>query len=76
MRMFGSVLIMTGHPIGPRGVASKLKGPRKCSHADISGETVDFWRRLSVSSVCGRSLSQRKLGNESEIPARIVKNEL
>ena len=64
---------MMGHPTGPRGVASKFKVPRKYYHADISGATVDFRRRLSVSSVWVRSWSQRKLGNESEMPARIVR---
>ena len=63
---------MTGHPIVPRGMTLKLKGPIKFSHADIYGATVDLWRWFSVSSVWGRSLSQIKLGNESEMPARVV----
>ena len=32
---------MTGQPIGPIGVASKLKGTLECSHADMSGSRVD-----------------------------------
>jgi hypothetical protein len=36
-----------------------VKGPLKCSQADMLGVTEDWRRRLSVSSVCGRSRSQR-----------------
>ena len=53
---------MTGHTIGPSGVALKLIGPLKCSHKEIAG-VIDDWRRsLNVSSVCGRIWSHRKLG--------------
>ena len=62
---------MTGQPIGPMGVASKLKGALKCSQADMSVSRVDWRRRFKLSSVCGRSWSQRKLGKESEMLARM-----
>ena len=35
--------------MGPRGVASKLMGPLKCSHEDVRGAMVDWRRRLSES---------------------------
>ena len=57
--MPGLVWMMTGHPIGPSGVASKLNGSWRCSHADISGEIVDCSSRLRVRLVCGRRWSHR-----------------
>ena len=66
--------MMIRQPIGPMGVASKFKGPLKCSQVDMSGERVDCQRRFKVSSVCGRSWSQRKLGNESEMLASMERN--
>ena len=63
--------IMTGQPIGMMGVALNLKGPLKCSQADMYVARVDWRRRFKVSSVCGRSFSQRKMGKESETPARL-----
>ena len=56
---------------GAKGVASKLKGTLKCSQAEISGAMLDWWRRFRVSSVCERSLSQKKLGNVLDAPARM-----
>ena len=52
-------------------VVSKLKGPLKFSQADISGAMLNWRSRFSVSSVWGISLSQRKLGNVLETPARM-----
>ena len=43
--------------MGPRGVASKLKGPLKDSQAERRGAMVDWQRRLRDILVCGRSLS-------------------
>ena len=63
--------MMNGHPIEPMGVASKLKGPLKCSYADMSRARLDWRRSFRVSSVYGRSWSQRKLGKESETPAKM-----
>ena len=65
--------MMTGHIIGPSGVESKLSGLLKCSHADTAGAMVDWRRRLSLSSVCGRSWSHRKFGGELKIPVRIAR---
>ena len=59
--------------MGPSVVAPKLKGPLKFSQADILGARMDLQRILRVSSVLGRSWSQRKLGNESEISERIAR---
>ena len=63
--------MMNGQTIGLMGVASKLKGPMRCSQADMQGARVDWWRRFKVSSVCDRSWSQRNLGKESETPAKM-----
>jgi len=62
----------TRHPGGPMGVASKLKGPLKCSQAEISGWRQDWRRRLTVNSACGRSRSHRFFGNVGSVPARIA----
>ena len=58
----GLLWMMTDQPIGKMGVASKLKGPLKCSQADMYRARVDWRRRFNVSSVCGRSWSHMKLG--------------
>ena len=60
-----------GEPSEAMGVASKLKGPLKCSQADMAGAMLDWRRRLKVSSVWGRSLSQRKGGKVVDTPVRI-----
>ena len=36
-RIPGLLWVMTGQTIGTMGVVSKLKGPFKCSQADLSG---------------------------------------
>ena len=63
--------ILIGRLIGPMEVASKLKGTLKCSQAYMSGARVDWRRRFKVSSVWGRCWALRKLGKESETPARM-----
>ena len=53
------------------GLASKLKGPLKCSQAEMAGAMLDWRGRFRLSSVCRRSFSHRKLGNVLDNPARI-----
>ena len=50
-RVEGLLWIRTRQPMGPRGVASKLKGPLKCSHADVRGAMLDWWRKFIERSV-------------------------
>ena len=68
--------MMTGKLIGPSGVELKFSGPLKCYHNDIYGAIVNWLRRLSVSLFCVNSWSNRKLGKELEIQARIAINSL
>ena len=68
------VWMMIGLPKGAMGVASKLKGPLKCSQAEMTGAMLDWRRRFRVISVCGRSVSHRKLENVLDSPARMDRN--
>ena len=67
--------MMIGLPRGDKGVVSKLKGPLKCYQADIAGEILHWRRRFRVSSVCGGSLSKRKLVNVLDTLARIYRKQ-
>ena len=67
----GLVWMMIGLPRGAKGAASKFKGPLKCSQADRAGSMLDWRRIFRVISVCWWSLSQGKLGNVLDNPARI-----
>lgn len=61
----------TRHPAGPNGVASKLKGPKRSSHAESEGLQWLARRRFSVSSACGMSRSHRSAGKVGAVPARM-----
>ena len=50
-RVRGFLWMSMCHPMGPRGVVSKLKGPLKSLKADVWGGAVDWRGRLSDSSV-------------------------
>ncbi len=56
---------------GPSGILLKSKGLWKNSHTLILGLRVAGWRRLRVSSVCGRRRSQSYDGKAESTPARI-----
>ena len=73
LSLLGLDWTITGNPRGPTSVASKLNGPLKYSYAEIMGSILDWQRRLSVSSIWGRSRLQRFLGKSTETPAKIVR---
>ena len=49
--MPGLVWTTIGVPRGANAVTSKLKGPLKCSQAEMAGAILDWRSRFSVSSV-------------------------
>ena len=53
----GLVWICTRHPVGPIGMALKLKGPKRASQAEAAVPTFGWQRRLRVSLACRRSKS-------------------
>ena len=48
-------------------------GPNRCAYANTLGVALDWHSKLRVILVCGRSLSQRWSGNESAVPARMLR---
>eukprot|EP00804_Cyclotella_cryptica_P021721 CCRYP_012894-RA/>CCRYP_012894-RA protein AED:0.42 eAED:0.42 QI:0/-1/0/1/-1/1/1/0/195 len=60
-------------PAGPSGVASKLKGPKRSSQAEIVRLQWLARRRFSVSSACGMSRSHLSAGKEGAVPARMAR---
>jgi hypothetical protein len=50
-----------------------LKVPLKCAQADMLGVTEDWWRRLGINLVWGRSRSQRYLGKVGGRPALMAR---
>ena len=65
--------VMTLHPGGPMGVASKLYGPLKCSQAEMSGCSSDWRRRLTVISACRRRRSHLFRGKAGSTLARMAR---
>ena len=48
LRVPGFVWMVIGLPRGAMGVLSKLKGPLKCSQAEMAEAMLDFQRRFRV----------------------------
>ena len=65
--------MMTRHPSGMMGVASKSKGLLKYSQDKMIGLRVACWKILRISSDCSRRRSHRYFGKALSMPTRIAR---